>query len=183
MPLQRFDSHRLRHVLPGQVSARRCDVTDALVAACRLGAGPATRPLLQPGEPPRIEWPFGVLHTTNAEAARRACLLLDGSWRMQDAGAAGRVAIRLQALLADTAWWRPLHDGDAWDAGIADSATVLDGFRPRRATLVLLQTSPDAAGEAVLQALQNSAHGLPRALRVLLVADGPTPPYARRMAG
>ncbi|MEY3253217.1 MAG: hypothetical protein RL227_2190, partial [Pseudomonadota bacterium] len=70
-----------------------------------------------PWAAPRIEWPFGVLHVADAAVARRACLLLDGSWAMADAaGAAGRLALRGRALLADAAWWRPLQPTDAWDA-------------------------------------------------------------------
>lgn len=183
MLLRRFDTHRLRPVLPTDVSARHSPGSLAVARACRLGAGPATRPLLQPWAPPRIEWPFGVLHVAEAEWARQACLLLDGTWAMADAaGALARWRVRGAALAADAAWWRPLAPQDAWDAGVAASAAVLQGFVPRRATLIVLEhTAIDEAGARALAALEQQAYSAPRAVRVLL-AGGPVPPFARPVA-
>ncbi|MBL8313504.1 MAG: hypothetical protein JNK55_07125, partial [Rubrivivax sp.] len=65
MRLQRFDGQRLRAVGHQEVGARDCAGTRALLRACRLGAGPATRPALMPWLPPRIEWPFGVFHVAD----------------------------------------------------------------------------------------------------------------------
>ena len=180
MLLRRFDTTRLQPVLPDQVSGRHCPGSLAVVRTCRLGAGPATRPLLQPWVTPRIEWPFGVLHVPHADWARRACLLLDGTWAMADAqGAAGRWRVRGAALAADVAWWRPLAAHDAWDAGFAASATALQGFVPRRATLIVLDhVALDEAGARTLAALEQQAYSLPRAVRVLLVG-GAVPPFAR----
>ncbi len=176
----RFDAARLRPVEPSAVGARLCERTRALLQACRLGAGPATRPLLQPWRAPRIEWPFGVFHVREAEAAYRACLQLDGSWAMADAGGAvGRWRIRAAAMAAAAAWWRPLADGDAWDAGVALSLQRLEGFRPRRATLIVVEQSPvDGPALAVLAALEQQAWRWPRAVRVVLVG-GVAPAMAR----
>jgi hypothetical protein len=167
--MQRFDSQRLSAVSPGSVTARSCARTAKLVAACRLGAGPATRPWAEPFAPVRIEWPFGVFQVDDAEIARRACLQLDGSWRLADAGTLGRVGVRAQALLADALWWRALQPGDAWDTGTAADPGALLGFVPRRATLILIEGEPDEAGRRALDDLQRRAETLPRAVRVLVV--------------
>lgn len=176
MPLQRFDAARLRPVVVSEVGERGCAGSRTIVDACRLGAGPATRPWARPWEPPQIEWPFGVFQVRSAAAARRACLALDGSWWMQDAASSGaRWRIRLRALAADAAWWRPLQAGDAWDAGLCDEPARLEGFRPRRATLIVIERPLDEAGHRALAALDRSAYGLRRAVRVVLVADEPLP--------
>ena len=176
-----FDNTRLQPVLPSSVYTRSCPRTEALVAACRLGAGPATRPWAQPWEPARIEWPFGVLQVDDAEVARRACLHLDGSWCLADAtSAAGRLRIRARAQIADRAWWRPLQAGDAWDAGWARDPGALAGFAPRRATLIVIDGEPGAAGRRALDGLARQADALKRALRVVVV--GGLPGAARRVA-
>lgn len=115
-----------------------------------------------------------------AEVAHRACLQLDGSWAMADAGGAlGRWRVRAAALAADAAWWRPLAAHDAWDAGVAHSLARLQGFRPRRATLIVVEQSAiDSQGLAVLATLEQQAWGWPRAVRVVLVG-GETPAIAR----
>jgi hypothetical protein len=183
MLLSRFDQTRLRAVAPGEVTARTCDGTRLLVQACRLGAGPATRPAVQPWQPPRIEWPFGVYHVASAEVARRSCLQLDGSWSLADVqGAAGRLRIRAQALAADLAWWRPLAARDAWDAGVARSVAGLRGFRPRRASLIVVDQAPLTREDfSVLQQLEAQAWAWPRALRVVVVG-GEVPALARPLA-
>ena len=176
----RFDAARLRPVEPRSVGPRLCEGSRALVQACRLGAGPATRPALQPWAAPRIEWPFGVFHVRQAEAAYRACLQLDGSWVLADAvGVAGRWRVRAAALAADAAWWRPLAEHDAWDAGVAHSLARLAGFRPRRATLIVVQQAPlDSAALAQVAALEQQAWNWPRAVRLVLVG-GDAPAIAR----
>ena len=176
----RFDAARLEPVPLPADGRRHCEATARLLAACRLGAGPATRPLAMPWQPPRIEWPFGVLHVADAAVAQRAALLLDGSWAMVDAAGGGaRLAIRARALWADAAWWRPLQPTDAWDAGIAARPAVLAGFVPRRATLIVIDAATlDAAGARVLGQLEQQAWGWPRAVRVV-VAGGAKPAFAR----
>ena len=131
----------------------------------------------------RIEQPFSVFHTDSAETARRACLQLDGSWWMADASAAGRLAIRLRALWADAAGWRPLQSGDAWDAGVAREPALLAGFKPRRPTLIVVEGALSDAGRQALAALEQRARDLPRAVRVVLVSEGPPPPWARQIPG
>jgi hypothetical protein len=176
----RFDSARLQPVPLPENGPRHCEVTARLLAACRLGAGPATRPLWMPWEPARIEWPCGVLHVADAAVARRAALLLDGGWAMADAaGSVGRLALRGRALAADAAWWRPLQPTDAWDAGVAPQPAALQGFVPRRATLIVIDAvTLDGAGVRVLGQLEQAAWGWPRAVRVVVVG-GPVPPFAR----
>lgn len=183
MLLSRFDRARLRPVEPGEVTARTCAGTRVIVQACQLGAGPATRPLGQPWAVPRIEWPFGVFHVAHVEAARRACLQLDGSWGMADAvGGFARLRIRAAALAADAAWWRPLANSDAWDAGVALSVSGLQGFRPRRATLILVEQAVLSREElSVLAQLERQAFSWPRAVRVVLVGGNP-PALARPLA-
>jgi len=180
MFLSRFDRARLRPVEPGALTVRSCAGTRAIVQACQLGAGPATRPLWQPWLPPRIEWPFGVFHVNDALAAQRACLQLDGSWALADAAdAAARLRVRAAALLADAAWWRPLAPTDAWDAGMACSVAGLQGFRPRRATLIVVEKAQLSRAElAVLAQLEQQASSWSRAVRVLLVG-GEVPSLAR----
>ena len=164
-----FDSRRLQAVATTAVQARSCARTQALVKACRLGAGPATRPWGQPFGPVRIEWPFGSFQVDDAEVARRACLQLDGSWWMADASAVGRLATRAKAALANAAWWRPLQEGDAWDAGFAPDPGALHGFVPRRATLIVIEGEPDAEGRKALDSLARQSDALRRAIRVLIV--------------
>ena len=169
MPFSRFDSARLQAVATTAVRARSCARTEALVKACRLGAGPATRPWGQPFGPTRIEWPFGTFQVDDAEVARRACLQLDGSWWMADASAAARLAVRAKALLADAAWWRPLQAHDAWDAGFAPDPAALRGFVPRRATLIVIDGEPDGEGHKALDALARRSDTLRRAIRLVIV--------------
>jgi hypothetical protein len=121
-----------------------------------------------------------VLHVADAAVARRAALLLDGSWAMTDAaGASARLAIRGRALWADMAWWRALQPTDAWDAGIAAVPKALEGFVPRRATLIVIDAATlDDAGLRVLANLEQRAWGWPRAVRVV-VAGGSVPAFAR----
>lgn len=171
--LRRFDTTRLRALATDSVSARSCPRTDKLVAACRLGAGPAQRHWADPTGPVRIEMPFGCYQVDDLEIARRAALQLDGSWRMADASGASRLAIRAQALWADRAWWRALQPGDAWDAGQAEHAAALAGFEPRRTTLVIVEGHPDEAGLRALADLERRAPRWVRALRVLLVGAAP----------
>ena len=127
-----------------------------------------------------MEWPWGVFHVRDGLAARRACLLLDGSWAMVDADStAARWRIRAAALAADAAWWRPLADHDAWDAGEAHSLTALQGFRPRRSTLIVAEaTLLSREAFAVLATLEQQAWGWRRAVRLVLVG-GEAPPMAR----
>ncbi len=178
--LQRFDAARLQPVPLPADGPRHCEATARLLAACRLGAGPATRPTFMPWLPPRIEWPFGVLHVADPVVARRAALLLDGSWAMADAaGASGRLALRARAQWADLAWWRALQPTDAWDAGLAPRPAALQGFVPRRTSRIVSDGQTlDEAGARVLGALEQQAWGWPRAVRVV-VAGGATPGFAR----
>ncbi|MBI5719730.1 MAG: hypothetical protein HZC37_18830 [Burkholderiales bacterium] len=174
MPLRRFDSIRLRPIATTGVSARRCSRTEALIAACRLGTGPANRHLAEPSGPVRIEMPFGCYQVDDAEIARRAALQLDGSWRMSEASAFGRLLIRGRALWSDIAWWRPLQAGDAWDAGEATDTDALAAFEPRRTTLIVIVDG--AAGATLPRALadlERRAHRWQRAVRVLLVGAPP----------
>ncbi len=181
---RRFDLRLLSPVAPADVSARSCAGTEALVRACRLGAGPATRPLWQPWARPHIEWPFGVFHVAQAETARRACLQLDGSWTLEEAsGPLARWQVRLGAQAADRCWWRALDEADAWDAGVVREVQALQGFRPRRATLLVVEAGIlDAVALEVLGQLEQRARHWTRAVR-LVVAGGPPPAFARAVAG
>lgn len=178
--LARFDTARLQPVPLPDDGLRQDPATARLLAACRLGAGPATRPAWMPWASARIEWPYGVLHVADGAVARRACLLMDGSWAMADAGSLmGRLALRARALVADLAWWRPLATTDAWDAGVAPRPAALAGFRPRRATLIVIDAHTlDEPGLRALAQLEQMAWGWPRAVRVV-VAGGVSPPFAR----
>lgn len=180
MPLQRFDNRRLTPLPPDGVVTRTCARSAALVRACQLGAGPATRPLWQPWESPRIEWPYGVFHVDSVDVARRAGLQLDGSWQLVDATTAlARLRVRLAAQRADWSWWRPLAPQDAWDAGVVKDLSGLQGFRPRRATLLIVEHSAiDDAGLRVLAQLEQESWGWARAVR-LVVAGGLPPAFAR----
>jgi hypothetical protein len=154
MLLTRFDNRRLRAVPLAAVGARRCAASDALVATCRQGATPA-------------DLPWALLSVDNPESARRACLLLDGSWAMADATAAGRWLIRGRALRADLARWRPARDEEFWDAGWARDTAALRGFVPRRATLIVVEGPLEAAGRSALHELEQQATAWRHAVRVL----------------
>ena len=179
MLLRRFDNTRLRPISTAGIEQRPSPRTEALIAACRLGTGPASRQWAAPGGPVRIEMPFGCYQVDDAEIARRAGLVLDGSWRMAGTSAAGRWAIRAAALWADLAWWRTLRPHDAWDAGEAPNAAALAGFEPRRTTLIVIQGTPGEADLRALADLERRAHTWRRAVRVLLV--GAVPGTARHL--
>jgi DNA-binding transcriptional LysR family regulator len=115
----RFDSARLRAVSPQAVSLRSCRRSVAIVAACLLGAGRATRQRWQVGGVPRVEHPFSVLHVDDADTARCACLALDGSWAMavrvgelaDSSSVARRIATTQRALIASREYLRSLLNG------------------------------------------------------------------------
>ena len=170
MLFTRFDANRLRAIEPAAGALRTCPRTAALVAACLQGAGPADRPWWQPWARPCIERPFVLLQVDDVAVAHRACLWLDGTWQLQDRGsAAARLALRLRTKWADAAWWRPLRPADPWDAGVADAPGKLAGFRPRRATLIVIEAPLDEAGRLALAQLESQAGRSPRAMRVVLV--------------
>jgi hypothetical protein len=154
MLLTRFDNRRLRAVPLAAVGARRCAASDTLVATCRQGAAAANQ-----------RW--ALLSVDNPETARRACLLLDGSWAMADATAAGRWLIRVRALWADLARWRPPSADDVWDAGWARDTAALRSFVPRRATLIVVEGPLEAAGRSALDELEQQATAWRHAVRVL----------------
>ena len=182
--MQRFDASVLAPVAPSAVVQRTCPRSAALIAACRLGAGPATRPGLWPWAAARIEWPFGVFQTADLQAAQRACLMLDGSWQMADAGnSVQRLGVRLRAVGVDAAWWRPLQEGDAWDAGVVVDLARLAHFWPRRATLIVVDRELGSSGHRALATLNERAFVLPRAVRVVVVSAGPLLPFARPVGG
>jgi hypothetical protein len=170
MLLTRFDDTRLRAIQPSAGMLRKCPLTQALVDACVLGAGPAIRPWWRPWARPHIARPFALLRVDDVAVAHRVCLRLDGTWLMRDAGSElARLVVRLRSKWADAAWWRPLRAADPWDAGVADRPASLADFRPRRATLIVIETPLDEAGQFALAQLEAQAGSLPRAVRVLLV--------------
>jgi len=173
MSPRRFDRTRLLPIPTTAIQVRSCERTERLIAACRLGTGPANRHWAEFSGPVRIEMPFGCYQIDDLELARRAALQLDGSWRMADASAAGRLAIRAQAQWADAAWWRALQAHDAWDAGEAADAAALAGFEPRRTTLAVVTGAPGAEGLRTLADLERRSGGWRRAMRVLLVGAAP----------
>ena len=99
--------------------SRWCRRSVAIVAACLLGAGPATRPRWQVWGVQRIEYPFIVLHVDDADAARRACLAPDGSRAVavrvgelaDSSSMARRIATTQRALIASRQHLRSLPNG------------------------------------------------------------------------
>jgi hypothetical protein len=130
--------------------------------ACLQGAAP-------------LRQPWAVLETADPDAARRACLALDGSWRLADASLWGKLRIRATALLTDLASWQPERPGAYWDAGWAIDPTTLRGFVPRRATLIVVQQplgDPERAALAELAARAQESPGFRHAIRCVLVGPG-----------
>ncbi len=185
----RFDSARLRPALPGQSRptagpSPRAQALRGVLNWCHLGAGPARRSLWRPTELPQVERRLAVALTGSLQSAQDACLQIDGSWLLQDcAGAAARLALRLSVKCHDALWWRARASSDPWDSGFALSASALAGFKPRRATLIVIESDTiDSALQAVAELHARQAQ-LPHAVRVLIVSGQPAGAWAAAWRG
>ncbi len=174
--LARYDSAVLRP--PDAAGAP--DPAEAALAVplqrwCLDGAGPGCSPLLRPLSPPAIaqRLRIGALAGDPERAARianRLSLVLDGSLRLADSGALGRITLKLQTKLHGALWWRPLREDDPWDCGwLQGSTAALQAFQPRRPTLIVAQ-SPSPAQWQILRERQA---GYAHAVRLLIVGTEP----------
>lgn len=128
------------------------ELAERLRLWCESSAGDGRSPLLGPHVIPPMERPLsvGALIGGPAESISAAvaafALALDGSDRLARKNVLGKVLMRGGVKLADCCWWRRRHPSDPWDSGYLrhDAAAVarLDGFLPRRATLLVAQDMP-----------------------------------------
>ena len=90
---------------------------------------------------------------------------LDGDLQLQRSGALGRLSLKLRAKLQDLGlgWGAPI-----WDCGFLGAAALpaLVHFRPRRPTVIVLESMPQPHMDAALQALTHAAPRFARPVRV-----------------
>lgn len=153
----RFDRLALRApaaVGDGAALAQRHAATlAALQAWAWAGAGPGNSRWLRPGAQPAVDLrlALGTLHAADHAQAQAVANTwarqLDGSTRLEALpGRAAGLVYRLRVKQQDTMWWRPRQPGDPWDAGWAVNTPpalrhIKAGFMPRRATLILADSS------------------------------------------
>ena len=118
--------------------------------------------------------------------ATQLSLDLDGSLQMQALGSAGRIALRLKTKLHELMPSRPRQPDDPWDAGTlitsAEGLQALASFRPRRPTLIVVDSGDVTPLNAMLATLQDghAAYAWPVRVLVLGAVDVAAPSDAAR---
>lgn len=151
---------------------------DRLVLWCTTGVDGGHRPWWAPGRKPRFNHLFSVAVWTPSadpntpDLLRRFANQLDGSLALAAMPRARqRWAFRLQVKWWDAQWWRQRRYTDPWDCGYLRpeaSTTDLVAFRPRRATLVVVQGLPPEELLERVQALSDQSPAYRQPLRLLL---------------
>ncbi len=120
--------------------------------------------------------PLAVMAVPRHAALDSVACELDGSHRLARLGRLPGLTWRAQVLLNDHWPGRPPRPSDPWDCGWWRDGALAEAaaFRPRRATLLLVDESP--AVEALLATLRAASAGYARPLRVLRVRGGGAAP-------
>lgn len=168
---RRFDSALMRP--PLLVADSGASLTGVLRAWCEAGATPRLT------EPLRCA---SLAPNTGLDAA--ACAL-DGSHALARLGRWQGLAWRLRILMNDQIPGRGWQPGDPWDCGWWREGPLdaAQAFRPRRATLLLLDKPSPSVSSALLAIFRSQSPTYTRPLRVVLVSDSPTPGVARLDTG
>lgn len=164
---RRFDSALMRPPVP--TAAIDPPLLDMLRAWCETGAGP------------RMTEPLRCASLAPHAGLDGAACALDGSHTLARLGRWQGLAWRLLVLVNDQVPGRGWRPGDPWDCGWwrEGSLEPAQAFRPRRATLLLVNQPSPAVAQALLATLRSSSATYARPLRVLLVSDPPAAEVAR----
>lgn len=171
--LQRFDGALMAP--PDPATAPLLSEDAALFAALRRWClfdasrerqGGALRPR-QPLTIARLAGP----HPRQAQLAERLALELDGSLLLQARGRLGGLALRVRVKLQDARIWPSNADSAIWDAGWlrAGATQACEHFRPRRATLLLVDATQAPELPQALAALREASASYALPLRVLVL--------------
>jgi hypothetical protein len=182
--LGRYDSALMEPPPAAPCAAIGTEAERRLRAWCLANAGDGRSPLWRPWQRPQVTQRLAAAvlvcapRTDPPALVTRLMLDIDGSHRLEAVGGrTAELALRLRVKLQELMWWRARRDDDPWDSGlVSDSAVVRNRagpFRPRRATLLVLQR-PTADFVAFMWAAlsaQSAAYRHP--VRLLVVAgDG-----------
>ena len=185
--LARFDDEVLQTIPPvtgqltwqGPLDAEQRRVLNELGDWAWGGAMPGDTPPLRPWRLPRLPTPFsfallvgpnGVgktqLSLEFAKALREGALPAAGGWRS--------TLERLWGTLSLSLWFRRRRRGDLWDAGLLDTwdparLSRLVSWRPRRATIIVIDDPSPRAARTALQTLRATASEFRHPVRVLVV--------------
>lgn len=132
------------------------------------------------GATPRLTEPLRCASLAPRAGLNAAACALDGSHDLVRLGRWRGLAWRLRVLMNDRVPGRGWQPGDPWDCGWwregpLDAAQV---FRPRRATLLLLDNPSPSISTALLATFRSQSPAYTRPLRVVLVSDRPIPEVA-----
>lgn len=126
------------------------------------------------GATPRMTEPLTVASIAPLPGLDAAACEMDGSHALARMSRWQGLAWRLQIMARDHLAYRP-HQNDPWDCGWwreGPVSTAAD-FRPRRATLLLVDEPGKEIVEALLATLRAESLGYSRPVRVLLVGGAP----------
>ncbi|MCW5654859.1 hypothetical protein [Hydrogenophaga sp.] len=184
----RFDADVMREpaARAGPVAAPTPAGWVPLLDWCHSGAGDGRCPWWRPGALPRVGQRFEVawLDASCAPVVAAFCLHLDGSEALAAGGRLAGLLLRLRTKRDDALWWRARQRTDPWDCGHLREGTAalqaLARFRPRRATLMVVEGLPDDRLQAVLRILREHGAAYRHPVR-LLVLGGEPPAGGRRL--
>jgi hypothetical protein len=150
---------------------------------CFDGAGTGAAPLLLPNAIPAMNQPLSIAVWETApppeQAAQQTQLnafmgQLDGTGLLLACSGPGAGRwLRLHIKLREALWWRARQANDPWDCGFlnTDAAAVaqVQGFLPRRATLIVAQDVPHSLLHERLTVLRERQSMFRQPVRVLVM--------------
>lgn len=129
---------------------------------------------------PRMTEPLAIASIAPHAGLDALACEMDGSHALARMNRWQGLAWRLQIMVRDHLSYR-LHRSDPWDCGWwrEGPLDIASAFRPRRATLLLVDESGHAMAEALVGALRAGSDGYSRPVRVLVVDGSPVPGVVR----
>lgn len=126
------------------------------------------------GATPRMTEPLTVANIASHAALDAVACEMDGSHALARMSRWQGLAWRLQIMARDHLAYRP-HRNAPWDCGWwrAGPLGIASDFRPRRATLLLVDEPGNETVEALLATLTAESVSYSRPVRVLLVCAAP----------